>query len=357
MAVNLLAFMPLADRTNWVAWTPEGFYGATPGAHGALQWHVNRGWDKAAETFPISQFRDYRRPEALPLVLQEMDTARAIGLSVMARAARQVMLRTGAKLAPGAKLHVVAVGVSEYNTDHAAHLRLKYAAKDATDVLSALINSQSGLYAQVLDQALTNADATRKGVFSAINRMRSNMRNSRDANNTAVFMFSGHGALINGEYYLLPHDVDARDLDQIETTAIPVAQLRKRLRVLSRYGRVLVLLDACRSGAASADGDTLAIDGGVLRTQLAGLANVTVLTSSGSAQPSYEDAAWENGAFTEVLLRGLGRTADTNNNSLISMSELSSYLHDHLPRLTQAKGRQVPGMEVRFESEVFASNL
>ena len=22
---ELLAFMPLADRTNWVAWTPEGF--------------------------------------------------------------------------------------------------------------------------------------------------------------------------------------------------------------------------------------------------------------------------------------------------------------------------------------------
>jgi WD40 repeat protein len=28
--VELLAFMPLPDRTNWVAWTPEGFYAATP---------------------------------------------------------------------------------------------------------------------------------------------------------------------------------------------------------------------------------------------------------------------------------------------------------------------------------------
>jgi hypothetical protein len=31
---ELLAFMPLPDRTNWVAWTPEGFYAATPGAQG-----------------------------------------------------------------------------------------------------------------------------------------------------------------------------------------------------------------------------------------------------------------------------------------------------------------------------------
>ena len=32
---ELLAFMPLADRTSWVAWTPEGFYAATAGAPAA----------------------------------------------------------------------------------------------------------------------------------------------------------------------------------------------------------------------------------------------------------------------------------------------------------------------------------
>ena len=44
---ELLAFMPLADRTNWVAWTPEGFYAATAGAQGVLRWQVNRGWEPA----------------------------------------------------------------------------------------------------------------------------------------------------------------------------------------------------------------------------------------------------------------------------------------------------------------------
>ncbi len=29
--VELLAFMPLSDQTNWVAWTPEGFYDAGDG--------------------------------------------------------------------------------------------------------------------------------------------------------------------------------------------------------------------------------------------------------------------------------------------------------------------------------------
>ena len=32
--IELLAFMPLPDRTNWVVWTPEGFYAATAAVHG-----------------------------------------------------------------------------------------------------------------------------------------------------------------------------------------------------------------------------------------------------------------------------------------------------------------------------------
>ena len=40
---ELLALQVLADKKNWVLWTPEGFYAATPGAHGVLRWLVNRG--------------------------------------------------------------------------------------------------------------------------------------------------------------------------------------------------------------------------------------------------------------------------------------------------------------------------
>ena len=47
--VELLAFMPLANQKDWVAWTPEGFYDATPGAQGVLRWHVNHGWDAPAD--------------------------------------------------------------------------------------------------------------------------------------------------------------------------------------------------------------------------------------------------------------------------------------------------------------------
>jgi len=51
------------DGSRWVAWTPEGFYDASPGAEGLIGWHVNRDADSAADFFPASCFRErFYRP-------------------------------------------------------------------------------------------------------------------------------------------------------------------------------------------------------------------------------------------------------------------------------------------------------
>ena len=93
---ELLALYVLGDKKNWVVWTPEGFYAATPGAYGVLRWHVNRGVDAAAETVPASAIKKLNRPDALPLVLQEMETARALGIADLASARQDVRVATGA---------------------------------------------------------------------------------------------------------------------------------------------------------------------------------------------------------------------------------------------------------------------
>jgi hypothetical protein len=97
---ELLAFMPMPDRTNWVAWTPEGFYAATAGAQGVLPWHLNRDWDQPADSVPVEGIPGSYRPEVLALVLQELETPRALGLADMAEHNRQVMLRTHSHISP-----------------------------------------------------------------------------------------------------------------------------------------------------------------------------------------------------------------------------------------------------------------
>jgi hypothetical protein len=86
----------LNDKKNWVAWTPEGFYGATPGAFGVLRWHVNRGDDAAGDAVPVSAIPRLKRPDALPLVLQELETARALGIARIDKAKRMNSDKNGA---------------------------------------------------------------------------------------------------------------------------------------------------------------------------------------------------------------------------------------------------------------------
>jgi hypothetical protein len=126
-----------------------------------LQWHVNRGLDAAAQTVPVNTIPRLRRPDALALVLQELGTARALGIADLKAARRDVQIATGSMKAPGAQLHVLAIGVSNYG-DRARDLTLKFADRDAHDVANALLNTQErGLYAEVKPIACSTTWQTR----------------------------------------------------------------------------------------------------------------------------------------------------------------------------------------------------
>jgi Ca2+-binding EF-hand superfamily protein len=56
-----------------------------------------------------------------------------------------------------------------------------------------------------------------------------------------------------------------------------------------------------------------------------------------------------------VLLDALGNDADENHDGLISMSELTRYVTTHVRALTSES--QHPGVEQRFEAELFVAGL
>jgi uncharacterized caspase-like protein len=316
-----------------------------------LRWHVNHGLDAPAVAIPVAEIPETYRPEAIRLVLQTLDTPRAIGLAILAEMRAAIQRRTGAAVAPGARLHVLTVGVSDYG-QAATHLKLTFAAADATDVAAAL-HTQTSLYAAVQAQRLTDQDATQEVIRRGLATMRTAMAQG-EGRDLAVFHFSGHGALLDGEFYLLPHGVKVGDPVALTSTALSASALRQQLEGIAQHGRVLVLLDACRSGGAMADGQALAADATRLRAALVG-PNITVLTSSSAAELSREDPRWSNGAFTKIVLEALSSRADANRNGLISISELTGYLTRHVPGLTD--GAQRPGVEMRFDGDVFVAGL
>ncbi len=55
---------------DWVAWTPQGYYAASPGGENMVGWHVQRGFDQMATYYPASRFRTrFFRPEVIRRVL------------------------------------------------------------------------------------------------------------------------------------------------------------------------------------------------------------------------------------------------------------------------------------------------
>lgn len=352
---ELLALFPYPDGKNWIAWEPDGRFAATLGARRALKWVHNRGWDEASLELRAGQIPNSFRPEVIRRVLPQMGTPLAVYAAEEAERAAAFRRLTGG-VAPGAQLHVLSVGVGEYR-HQPDRLRLDWADEDAADIAAALGGQTDWPYKPGHLTVLRQEEATGTAVLDALARLRERMKLAPDGCDLAVIKFSGRG-VVRGEgptreFYLLPHDADIASETRIRRSGIPGSELQRQIAAMAGYGRVLVLLDTCNSGAALGDGD-LGIDGQILRAQLGGR-NVTVLASSAGSEVSREDAAWQNGAFTEVVLEALGKAGDSDGNGMISVQELASYVERRLPILSN--GQQVPSIETRFGGLLFSTGL
>ncbi len=75
----LLALFVTRDASNWVAWTPSGWYDSSPGGDSLIGWQVNNGKDQVADFFPAALFRErFYRPDVVAVVLKTLDERRAV---------------------------------------------------------------------------------------------------------------------------------------------------------------------------------------------------------------------------------------------------------------------------------------
>lgn len=350
--VELLAFMPLSHRSEdydeivpldamrWVAWTPDGFYATAPHTGDVLGWLVDRGANAVGLRVPVSAIPKQYRPDALALVIREMDIIRALGLAEYASARAAVGRATGVE--PGARLHVLSIGIDDYGK-HAPDLRLAYARKDAEDFVETLTSTQASTldgraavpYAEVLPTYLPDPQATREHILESVDTLRYNMAKG-NGQDVAVILFAGHGKTsADGTFYLLPYGVDTSSTSSFEASAISIAQLRDKVEKLAAHGQVILLLDACRSGAATNRISSIQTNADVLRSAFSG--NVIVLTSSKGTEASRELPELQHGVFTYLLLQALKGAADDSKTGKITVVDLINYLSTNLPRLTNDK--------------------
>jgi WD40 repeat protein len=91
----LLHVFVTADR-EWIIWTQQGYYDASPGADRLIGWHVNRGPDRAADFHAVQQFRkQLYRPDIIDQVIQlgNVEQAIAAANAALGRPVEEIDLR------------------------------------------------------------------------------------------------------------------------------------------------------------------------------------------------------------------------------------------------------------------------
>jgi Caspase domain/WD domain, G-beta repeat len=230
------------------------------------------------------------------------------------------------------KLYVLAVGVGSYaHKDIAA---LAYAAKDARDFAAAMQRQKGRLYGEVEVRLLTDTQATRDEIVDGLDWLQKQVTQ----HDVGMLFFAGHG--LNDPalgYTFLPSNADP---DRLKRTGVSMADVRSTLANLT--GKALFFVDTCHAGNVLGAGRRrLANDISGLINELAGTENgVVVFSSSTGRQFSYENPAWNNGAFTLALVEGLNGAAAQADSPRITHKMLDYYISDRVKRLTD--GKQTP---------------
>ncbi len=236
----------------------------------------------------------------------------------------------GGRTGTGPRLHVLAIGVSEYQR---AEYRLGLAAKDATDFGNAMRLQTGRQYRDVQVRSLTNQQATRMAVIANLKWLSDNV----GSGDIGMLFIAGHGVNgPDGQYYFLPHDGNH---EQLEKTGLPQSAIRDTLGRMR--GKAVLFVDTCFGGNAAGNFRTASRELAPLANDLAAAENgVIVFASSSGRQLSEENDAWGNGAFTRALVAGLSGRADLMRTGRVTFKGLDFYVSEEVSKLTD--GRQTP---------------
>jgi hypothetical protein len=265
---------------------------------------------------------------------------------------------------PKPTLYAVAMGVSEYANPE---WNLKYAAKDARDILERVKSRSGSSYGEIKELLLTDRDATKE----SLGKIREFLSKAT-VDDTVLMFVAGHGLLDSKyDYYFGTSDID---FDNPSANGIAFEEFDDLLAELPCLRKSL-LIDTCHAGELDEDekkmlasaqanpshvvamlpsgarGMTIKpIEGARGKSEwydrLQGLfvdlrrgSGSTILSSSAGAEYALESSEQKNGLFTYAVLEALDgkEGSDANKDGSVTMSELADYVKTRVAALTNNK--------------------
>jgi WD40 repeat protein len=254
-----------------------------------------------------------------------------------------------------ATLYLMVVGLNEYEN---AGYNLKYAVADAQAFAQTIAEQQRqlGSFGRLEVQSLTNGDATKARLLSALKKI------SVDAEpeDAVIIYYAGHGTAQGQHFYLIPHDIGYKgsrtELDQAGLTtilshSISDVEIEQALQGLDA-AHMLMVIDACNSGQAlEAEEKRRGPMNSKGLAQLAYEKGMYILTAAQSYQAALEAEQLGHGYLTFALVEEGLKTpaADIQpKDGAVVVREWFDYATDRVPKMQEAKMKDTRNLKVAF---------
>ncbi|MGA2612258.1 MAG: caspase family protein [Spirochaetia bacterium] len=190
-------------------------------------------------------------------------------------------------VAAGAQEQRVALVIGNGRYQHNA--TLVNPPNDAADMAAAL--KKDGFTVTLL------TDASRKAMEQAVRAFGNSLKNP-DA--IGMFYYSGHGAQVEGENYLIPADADIQDADELAYNAVDAESILAKMRSAGNKINIVVL-DACRDNPFPGSSRSAAKGLAVVKVKVPESV-IVYATDPGSTA---SDGTGRNSPFTKAFLENM----------------------------------------------------
>ncbi len=237
------------------------------------------------------------------------------------------------------------IGISKFKDPS---LNLKFSAKDARDFYNFLV--REGNFAPDHVKLLLNEEASRENVLSSLGDKW--LPRVANPNDLVVIYISSHGSPsgmdVGGVNYVVAYDTNKESLF---STGIPMQDLVRVIKGRVHSDRIVLILDACHSGAANADEKAVFKQGNVNVDEIVAGTGQLVISSSMPDQVSWEAKGEPNGVFTKYLIEGLRQKGPQT-----TLGDAYSFMKDKVQEevLRERGVLQTPVLKSKWEGKELA---
>jgi len=253
------------------------------------------------------------------------NVVQAVALSKDRTESAPVELTLKAPLRPERpRLHVLAVGINNYRN---SQLSLSFSVPDAQGIADAFRTLSRKLFADVAVTELYDAKATRAGILAQLKDF-----TAAKPEDVVVVYLAGHGETQGDDWFFVPWEVTQPEQpERLRREGLSSRDLSSAIRAMPAR-KVVVLIDACKSGAAIAG--FRGLEERRLLAQLSRSTGTHLIAATNKEQLASELLSLGHGVFTYTVLQGLeGRAALSGQD--VTALKLMAYVEQELPELSK----------------------